>query len=280
MAARHPITPGIKFHRFTTIREVEQTHPSHRRVLCRCDCGEERIVQLGNLRSGNSKSCGCHLREVVSKQFSTHGESKTRLYQTWCKIIARTSNSSSPDFHRYGGRGISMCNAWRYSFEVFRDWALTNGYADDLTIERKDVNGNYEPDNCTWILFGLQARNRRTSHVLTINGETKCLAEWVEKYGADYQAVHRYIKQGMDPVEALTYRPTYAESRRKAVASISETGRRRRQDVTLPRALQEIRLLIERGVKPTQQNCASIQGYWAVREYYKHTELVALAIEV
>lgn len=206
MAARQSIISGLRFHRFTTIREVEPSPIGHRRVLCRCDCGQERTVQLSNLRSGNSKSCGCFLREQVSRQFATHRGSRTRLYGIWTKIIDRTCNPSVPCYKRYGGRGIVMCDEWRNSYAAFRDWAQVNGYHDDLTIERKDVNGNYEPDNCTWIPQGKQAWNRRTSLLVTIDGRTQCLAAWAEEFGVKYKAVWQLVSRGRTPEEALQYR--------------------------------------------------------------------------
>lgn len=128
---------------------------------CKCDCGTEKIVSGGNLRSGQSQSCGCQgSRATIGDRTRTHGAKETRLYQTWSNMRGRCNNPNNDNYANYGGRGISVCEEWD-DFSKFRDWALANGYTDILTIERKDVNGNYNPNNCTWADMQAQSENRR-----------------------------------------------------------------------------------------------------------------------
>lgn len=133
----------------------------HRRYLCLCDCGEETIVRLEYLRSGHTQSCGCHRVATSAMLNLRHGCARgERLYKTWAGMKQRCLNPNVKGFKYYGGRGIRVCEEWM-EFEPFRDWALANGYRDDLTIERVDVNGDYKPSNCTWIPKSDQSKNRR-----------------------------------------------------------------------------------------------------------------------
>lgn len=129
----------------------------HPRYRCVCDCGNECIVQANNLTSGNTQSCGCYHAENLNGMFKPN---KNRLYNSWRAMKARCLNPNNNRYYLYGGRGITICDEW-LSFKSFKEWALSNGYADDLTIDRIDPDGNYTPDNCRWIHPDKQSRNRR-----------------------------------------------------------------------------------------------------------------------
>lgn len=142
--------------------EVKERIPSNDKIAwwkCECQCGNIRVVKSGDLRNGKSKSCGCLSSEVTSKLMRTHGKSKTRTYRIWKGMKARCYIQSEKRYMDYGGRGISVCDEWLNSYETFlRDMGeCPKGYS----IERLDVNGNYEPSNCKWIPLKDQARNRR-----------------------------------------------------------------------------------------------------------------------
>jgi hypothetical protein len=149
---------GQRFNRLVAIkRYAENTKHGNRKWICKCDCGKEVIVCAGNLRSGHAVSCGC-----VRKP---HGDSGSNLYNVWVGIKKRCLNPTNHNYKDYGMRGITVCEEW-LQFIPFRDWALANGYNKGLQIDRKDVNGNYEPSNCRFVTCTANNQNKRTN-VLT-----------------------------------------------------------------------------------------------------------------
>lgn len=115
----------------------------------------------------------------------THGGVGTRLYEIWCGMKKRCQNPNDKRFKNYGGRGIMICEEWKNDFQAFYDWAMANGYEDHLTIDRIDVNGNYEPSNCRWVNARVQQRNTTRNRFVTAFGKTKTIAEWSEDSGID-----------------------------------------------------------------------------------------------
>lgn len=176
---------------------------------CQCDCGNELEVKAGHLISGNTKSCGCLQRERTSDAATTHGAKHSKLYGVWCAVKARCLNPKNKRFDRYGGRGITICDQWIDDFAAFREWALSNGYREGLTIERMKVNENYEPSNCTWIPNEEQAKNRTSRREVTAFGETKSIQEWVDDPRCVVGRItfHCRLRSGWCPETALSTPP-------------------------------------------------------------------------
>lgn len=172
---------------------------------CRCDCGNIKIVSAGHLTNGDTRSCGCLHKERFSLSHTTHGESKSRLYKIWVGVKTRCCDKRSRNYHKYGQRGITVCEEWLNSYENFKTWAVVNGYSNVLTLDRIDSNGNYCPSNCRWATQKEQQNNRRNNHLLTYNGETLTVSQWNEKLGFTRGTVsQRLNKLGWSVEKALT----------------------------------------------------------------------------
>lgn len=170
---------------------------------CVCDCGTATISAGGKLRGGQTKSCGCLCHELLSKFNKTHGQRWTRLYSVWRTMKARCLRKNVSCFPDYGGRGITVCGRWRDSFAAF---LADMGPEPSLkhTIERRNNNRGYEPDNCYWATPKQQGRNKRNNRVVTAKGKTQCLSAWEEELGLRSGAVSARIARGMDPALAVT----------------------------------------------------------------------------
>ena len=150
---------------------------------CMCDCGNKTVVSSSALLSGNTLSCKCQRKENLVKSRTVHNSSKTRIYHIYRGIIRRCYDTRVKNYNRYGGRGISVCDEWldkKNGFINFKTWALKNGYREDLSIDRIDNNGNYEPSNCRWANDKTQCRNRRSNRLVTFQNQTRCISEWSE----------------------------------------------------------------------------------------------------
>lgn len=163
--------------------------------LCKCDCGSECIVVGKNLLSGRTKSCGCFRKEVTRKRATIHGDTRggnrSKLHSTLHGMKYRCYNPNCSEYKDYGGRGISVCDEWLNDYQSFKEWALNNGYHDDLTIERIDVNGNYCPENCTWIPLKDQSLNTTRS----VKYLGLCESEWANRLGIHHSLLGMYRKR-------------------------------------------------------------------------------------
>lgn len=172
---------GERFGMLTAVKLIGKNEKHQGMWECICDCGNHRIVPLPYLTSGDSTSCGCATRGKLHDIFTRHGESHTRLHNAWANMKYRCLNPNADCYENYGGRGITVCEEWINSYEAFRDWALSNGYTDDLTLDREDNNGNYEPDNCRWVTYTTQNNNRRDNVLYEVDGEVLTLEELSRK---------------------------------------------------------------------------------------------------
>lgn len=175
-----------------------------------CDCGTFLSREAVSVRSVHKKgslvNCGCETKKIRSKQGvlnRTHGLSKHKLYDVHRQMLRRCYDQNSKDYPLYGGRGIIVFDDW-HNLETFINWAEGSGYREGLTIERVDVNDGYFPHNCTWIANELQAHNTRRLHRLTVNGESRFIAEWARVSGVPRNTIHSRLRYGWTPEEAVT----------------------------------------------------------------------------
>jgi len=147
---------------------------------------------------------------VVIHGYCRRGQKRPRLYGIWIGMRRRCNSPKCKDYCRYGDRGILVCEEWNSSFQNFYDWAITNGYSDNLTIERKDVNKGYSPNNCTWIIAGQQAYNRRTNHKIALNGKKMTISEWAKEYGLQKTTLRARLMAGWNIEEAVKLPSQYS----------------------------------------------------------------------
>ena len=183
---------GQRFGRLTVIRRHDKVN-GYFRWECACDCGTMKIVSSPSLHGG-ARSCGCLLAEHNKNQ-KVHGREPKRLYHIWSGMKCRCNDPRNKDFPHYGGRGITVSPVWS-DFVQFRDWAFSSGYADNLTLDRIDTNGNYCPQNCRWATPKEQANNRTNNRKISYHGETKNISEWAEHFGIDPSLFHAAIRRG------------------------------------------------------------------------------------
>lgn len=191
---------GQKFDRLTVIKRVGTSKSGKVLWLCECSCREHNQITTttSNLITGNTKSCGCLAKESASrtgKANTIHGDTDTRLYRIFRGMKDRCYNSKNKDYARYGGRGIKVCEEWLNDYITFKKWATSNGYQEDLTIERKDFDKDYCPENCKWISMSQQQRNKSNNRVITYNGESKILVEWAEQFNIPYNVLCARINE-------------------------------------------------------------------------------------
>jgi len=195
---------GQKFGRLTVIKRVENDKWNKARWLCKCECGNEVIVVGTSLRSGETQSCGCYMLDRIKECNTKHSQCSTKLYYVYCDMKERCYRKTKKNYCNYGGRGIGVCEEWLSDFQNFYDWALNNGYQEDLTIDRIDNNGNYEPSNCRWTTRYVQNRNKRSNRYITFEGKTMTLTDWSLYLGFSDDTVRRRLKDGWSVERALT----------------------------------------------------------------------------
>lgn len=204
--------------------------------LCECECGNRKIVHRSVLQKGATYACSCKRKLHKSDCNTTHGKSDTRLYHVWCGMKNRCYNKNLDEYHRYGGRGITICPEWlgEHGFENFSEWAYSTGYNEnakrgECTIDRIDNDGNYEPSNCRWATYIEQANNRSDNHLIEINGVVKGIKDWCAEYGIKIGTYKTRVRRGMDDVSAIT------TPIRKFSKDLTEKEKRQRKQKRLDR---------------------------------------------
>lgn len=199
---------GQSFGRWLVIGEAERDK-NRRYWLCKCSCGVIKKVDGQNLKSGKSKSCGCLLHENSGPEVR-HALSTTKIYWVWSGMKQRCYNPKATGYTNYGARGIKVCDEWKDEPDAFFRWAFNSGYAENLSIDRIDNNGDYEPNNCRWVGPGIQANNTRASNrELTFNGVTKSFKEWTIVIGISTRTLHDRLQNNWseeDIVKPRNYR--------------------------------------------------------------------------
>lgn len=195
---------GERFGRLTVLRLIDRDRKWNDHVLeVQCDCGVVTRKRIKSMRGGHTSSCGCLASEVLVKRNATHGLSKAnrREYRSWKDMRARCNNPNNSDYADYGGRGIAVCGRWDDFAAFLEDMGDRPMGA---TLDRIDVNGNYEPNNCRWASHKQQANNKRSNHLIEIDGESRTLQAWCDHYGIEPSKVRYRLSVGLSPKEALT----------------------------------------------------------------------------
>lgn len=200
---------GKRYGRLIAIRESDKKSKSgHIMWVCQCDCGNKKIVSSTHLVNGAIRSCGCLLRETTiernHQEKVKHGMKNTKIYAVWNGMKQRTMNPNSKQYKNYGARGITICDEWRDSFESFYKWSCENGYEENLTIERVNVNGNYEPSNCKWATKKEQANNRRSNRIIEYQGKKLTVSQWADELGIPYARLEKRFEKGYSIEKALS----------------------------------------------------------------------------
>lgn len=209
---------GQRFGRLVAIECGGKNKHGNYEWLCKCDCGNEKVIDGSNLRTGNTTSCGCFFREQLNNRNFTgkHNKIKTRIYRIWVGLRRRCREDNGDHYSRYKGRGIKVCEQWENDFMSFYDWAMANGYQDDLTIDRIDNNGNYEPSNCRWATPKVQGNNKCNNKFYVYKGENLTLGQIADKCGISYSTLDKRIRNYGWSVEKATTTPIDARCWRKS----------------------------------------------------------------
>lgn len=214
------IKQGQKFGRLTVIQEVEPHFDAKgrkvRMILCKCDCGNMTTLQISRLTCGITTSCGCLRLEkvgslnkryekmtgkILPKGFSFR---KSRIYRIWTNMLHRCINHKERNYY---GKGIAVCEEWASDFFNFYFWVIDNGYTDELTIDRIDSNGNYEPSNCRWATYKQQNNNNSMNRIFTYKGETHTIGEWSDILGINRNLLYERTIFKKWPIEKAINTP-------------------------------------------------------------------------
>lgn len=198
---RYKDLTGMRFGKLEVLNLDDSKNSRKAYWICKCDCGTVKSIRSDCL--GTTLSCGCYNKEKKTNE--THKQSRTKLYRVWASMKQRCSNEKTVHFEHYGGRGISYCDDWEI-FENFYNWANISGYSEGLTIDRIDVNGNYEPKNCRWISHKEQGVNKRKTIRYEYLGETLTCNEFAEKYNINKNTLYARLSRGCDIREAIEYK--------------------------------------------------------------------------
>jgi hypothetical protein len=207
---------NIRFGKLIAIKPIKKSYDTKYYWECICDCGKTKVIMSSNLVRGISTTCGCgkiKIGEITTK----HGMTKTRIFKIWAGVRKRCTNPRCKSYNHYGGRGIKISDKWNNFMDFYND--MKEGYADNLSLDRINPNGNYEPGNCRWATQKTQSRNRRNNHIIEYKSESKTLAEWSEISKVPSNAIKYRIQNGWDIGKAIF---TQTIQQDKSINSISK----------------------------------------------------------
>lgn len=218
---------GQRFGRLTVEAKVKrEAGQSNARWRCVCDCGGVVIRPSNALRGGTATSCGCLTKDLLSASKTTHGHArrgaKSSSYTIWTDMIKRCQNKNHKYFHRYGGRGISVCDRW-LSFEGFLS-DMGERPSKELTLDRIDCNGNYEPSNCRWATWEQQQNNRSSNRLIARLGKTQTISQWAKEAGVNYGTLKTRVNKGVDTDGELFLSAALDDSRMVEYQGKSQTA--------------------------------------------------------
>ena len=217
-----------KFNNLTVLKRMTN-RKKQTMWLCKCDCGKEVVVSSANLKSGHTKSCGCYALKEKSKRMKEknptykHGLSNSRLFEIWRAMKKRCYLKTHVHYKNYGARGIRVCEEWKNDFMNFYNWAMANGYRDDLTIDRINPDGNYEPNNCRWATYKEQNNNKKNNRYIEYNGEKHTASEWAEIKKINYDTFFSRLYSGWSIKDLIE---TPVRIRRRQYEHISRSRRK------------------------------------------------------
>jgi hypothetical protein len=194
-----PVVAGERFGRLVAVRLVSSTGPAKWDVLC--DCGASKTIAARSLRKGSSRSCGCLQRELMAARNATHGRTYTSMYTLWGSMFNRCCRPTHESYPAYGGRGIKICERWK-SFENFLA-DMGERPTPQHSLDRIDVDGDYEPGNVRWATQKEQCRNKRTNRLIEIDGVSRCVSEWCEIFGTPVRRAFGRLQTGWNPIDAV-----------------------------------------------------------------------------
>lgn len=268
---------GQRFNRLVVLEYAGQIRFSgsgktKRKWLCKCDCGATTIVTGNSLVTGSTKSCGCLASEMQSengKKRRKHGMTNSRLYGIWRGMKRRCNDPKVKAYPNYGGRGIKICAEWEADFETFKNWAYANGYEENLTIERKDVNKGYCPENCKWATKLEQARNKRNSvRTYDVFGNERSIRDVVDGKKVSYSAIEDRLRKGWDIEAAIKIPKLTNKDRSKHVEQLSiETGEVIREYESVKEACREGGISYKALTRRCKEGGGEFKGYmWKYKE--------------
>lgn len=190
---------GKKYGRLTILNLHHKDKNGRLFYLCRCDCGNEKIINGERIRNGKTKSCGCYNKEISKNKFTKHNMRYTKIYNVWRNIKERCASNNKD----YGGRGITICDEWKNDFMSFYNWAMQNGYVEKIengkniiSLDRIDVNGNYEPNNCRWATNDIQCNNKRNNLFVNYKDINYTIAQLSKKFNIKYEKLRKAYHKG------------------------------------------------------------------------------------